>query len=138
MRESIKIIFQCIDFLSNLENNINSNIEINNSSYNSLFSFNFFKAKSKISMEELIYHFKNFSEGLIIPKGDIYISIEAPKGETGVFLVSSSSNKPYRCKIRAPGFFHLQGLDLISKDYLLADVVANIGSLDIVFGEIDR
>jgi NADH-quinone oxidoreductase subunit D len=132
MRESVKILFQCIDLISNLKENNYDN------SYNSVSSYNFFKAKSRISMEELIHHFKNFSKGLLVPKGGIYVSVEAPKGETGIYLVSSNSSKPYRCKIRAPGFYHLQGLDFISKDHLLADVVTNIGSLDIVFGEIDR
>jgi NADH-quinone oxidoreductase subunit D len=92
----------------------------------------------KQSMESLIHHFKLFTEGYHVPVGDTYRAVEAPKGEFGVYLVSDGSNKPYRCKIRAPGFAHLQALEFISKGYMLADVVANIGSLDIVFGEIDR
>ena len=92
----------------------------------------------KQSMEALLHHFKLFTEGYHVPAGETYSVVEAPKGEFGVFLISDGSNKPYRCKIRAPGFAHLQALDLLSKGHMLADVVANIGSLDIVFGEIDR
>jgi NADH:ubiquinone oxidoreductase subunit D len=89
-------------------------------------------------MEYLIIHFKLFSEGIIVENEDIYISTEAPKGEFGVYLVSDNSNKPYRCKIRSPGFFHLQGLNYMTKNYMLADLVTVIGTQDIVFGEIDR
>jgi len=89
-------------------------------------------------MEALIHHFKVYSEGFYIKKGTVYASTEAPKGEFGVFLVSNGLNRPYRCKIRAPGFFHLQGLDFMSVGHLLADVVAIIGTQDIVFGEVDR
>jgi len=96
------------------------------------------KANMKFSMESLIHHFKLFTEGLIIPKNDIYVSVEAPKGEFGVFLVSSGSNKPYRCKIKAPGFTHLQTLNFLSIGHMIADVVTIIGTLDIVFGEVDR
>jgi NADH dehydrogenase I D subunit len=96
------------------------------------------RAQMKNSMEGLIHHFKLFSEGFIVPTGETYISTEAPKGEFGVFLLSDGSNKPYRCKIRAPGFFHLQGLEQMSRGLLLADLVTNIGTQDIVFGEIDR
>ena len=92
----------------------------------------------KSSMESLISHFKLYTEGVRIPKGEIYASVEAPKGEFGVFLVSDGSNKPYRCKIRAPGFPHLQGLDFMTKGHQLADLVACIATLDVVFGEIDR
>jgi NADH-quinone oxidoreductase subunit D len=90
------------------------------------------------SMESMIHHFKLYTEGYHVPKGEIYKAVEAPKGEFGVFIVSDGSNKPYRCKIRSPGFAHLQGLNFMSKGHMLADVVTNIGSLDIVFGEIDR
>ena len=96
------------------------------------------RADRKRSMEALIHHFKLFTEGFHVPAGECYAAVEAPKGEFGVFLVSDGSNRPYRCKIRAPGFAHLQGMDFMSKGHMLADVVANIGSLDIVFGEIDR
>jgi NADH-quinone oxidoreductase subunit D len=96
------------------------------------------RAEMKTSMEALIHHFKLFTEGFHVPAGETYTVIETPKGEFGVYLVSDGSNKPYRCKIRAPAFAHLQGLDFMSKGHMLADVVANIGSIDIVFGEIDR
>ncbi|MFV1849901.1 MAG: NADH-quinone oxidoreductase subunit D [Thalassospira sp.] len=96
------------------------------------------RAEMKRSMEALIHHFKLFTEGFHVPAGECYAAVEAPKGEFGVYLVSDGSNRPYRCKIRAPGFPHLQGIDFMSKGHMLADVVANIGSLDIVFGEIDR
>ena len=96
------------------------------------------RAEMKRSMEALIHHFKLTTEGFHVPAGECYAAVEAPKGEFGVYLVSDGSNRPYRCKIRAPGFPHLQGIDFMSKGHMLADVVANIGSLDIVFGEIDR
>lgn len=96
------------------------------------------RAEMKESMEALIHHFKLFTEGYHVPKGETYTAVEAPKGEFGVYLVSDGTNRPYRCHIRAPGFAHLQALDMMSKGHMLADVVANIGSLDIVFGEIDR
>jgi len=90
------------------------------------------------SMESLIHHFKLYSEGFLVPAGKTYIATESPKGEFGVFLVANGSNRPYRCKIRAPGYFHLQGLDYLTYNIYLADVVTIIGTLDIVFGEIDR
>ena len=92
----------------------------------------------KNSMEALIHHFKLFSEGFRVPEGEIYTAVEAPKGEFGVYLISDGSNKPYRCKIRAPGFSHLQSMDYLLKGHMLADVPAVLGSLDIVFGEVDR
>jgi NADH-quinone oxidoreductase subunit D len=96
------------------------------------------RAEMKRSMEALIHHFKLYTEGYHVPAGETYTAVEAPKGEFGVYLVSDGSNRPYRCKIRAPGFAHLQALDFLCKGHLLADSVAVIGSLDIVFGEIDR
>lgn len=96
------------------------------------------RAEMKNSMEALIHHFKLFTEGYHVPAGETYMAVEAPKGEFGVYLVSDGTNRPYRCRIHAPGFAHLQGLDFMSRGHMLADVVANIGSLDIVFGEIDR
>ena len=96
------------------------------------------RAEMKRSMEALIHHFKLFSEGFHVPAGEVYAAVEAPKGEFAVYLVSDGTNKPYRCKIRPPGYVHLQALDMMSKGHMLADVVANIGSIDIVFGEIDR
>ncbi len=92
----------------------------------------------KRSMEALIHHFKLYTEGHRVPAGETYTAVEAPKGEFGVYLVSDGSSRPYRCKIRAPGFAHLQGLDFMSKGHMIADTVAIIGSQDIVFGEIDR
>jgi NADH-quinone oxidoreductase subunit D len=92
----------------------------------------------KNSMESLIHHFKLFSEGFRVPKGEIYTAVEAPKGEFGVYLISDGSNKPYKCKIRAPGFSHLQSMDYLMKGHMLADVPAVLGSLDVVFGEVDR
>jgi NADH-quinone oxidoreductase subunit D len=92
----------------------------------------------KESMEALIHHFKLYTEGYKVPAGETYTAVEAPKGEFGVFLVSDGTNRPYKCKIRAPGFAHLQGLDFMSRGHMLADVSAIIGTLDVVFGEIDR
>jgi NADH-quinone oxidoreductase subunit D len=96
------------------------------------------RGEMKSSMEALIHHFKLYTEGFHVPAGETYTAVEAPKGEFGVYLVSDGSNKPYRCKIRAPGFAHLQALDYLSRGHMLADTVAIIGTLDIVFGEIDR
>jgi NADH-quinone oxidoreductase subunit D len=96
------------------------------------------RAAMKTSMESLINHFKLYTEGYHVPAGETYTAVEAPKGEFGVYLVSDGTNKPYRCKIKAPGFAHLQGLEFMSKGHMLADVSAIIGTLDIVFGEIDR
>jgi NADH-quinone oxidoreductase subunit D len=96
------------------------------------------RGEVKRSMEALIHFFKLYTEGYHVPAGEVYVATEAPKGEFGVYLVSDGTNRPYRCKIRAPGFAHLEALDFMSKGHMLADVVAIIGSLDIVFGEIDR
>jgi NADH-quinone oxidoreductase subunit D len=96
------------------------------------------RADMKNSMEALIHHFKLYTEGYHVPAGETYTAVEAPKGEFGVYLVSDGSNKPYRCHIRAPGFAHMQGMDFMSKGHMLADAVSIIGSLDVVFGEIDR
>ena len=92
----------------------------------------------KRSMEALIHHFKLYTEGFHVPAGSTYTAVESPKGEFGVYLVSDGTNRPYRCKIRATGFAHLQATEKLSKRHMLADAVAIIGSLDIVFGEIDR
>lgn len=89
-------------------------------------------------MESLIHHFKLFSEGYSIKSDEVYSAVEAPKGEFGVYLLSDNSNKPYRCKIKAPGFVHLQGLPFMCKNHMIADLVTIIGTQDIVFGEIDR
>jgi len=96
------------------------------------------RADMKRSMEALIHHFKLYTEGFHVPAGEVYACVEAPKGEFGVFLVADGSNKPYRCKIRAPGFHHLQSMDWMNRGHMLADVSAILGSLDIVFGEVDR
>lgn len=96
------------------------------------------RGEMKRSMEALIHHFKLYTEGYHVPAGEVYSAVEAPKGEFGVFLVSDGSNKPYRCKLRAPGFSHLHAMDHLCKGHMLADVSAILGSLDIVFGEVDR
>ena len=96
------------------------------------------REEMKQSMEALIHHFKLFTEGYHVPAGETYTAVEAPKGEFAVYLIADGSNRPYRCRIRAPGFAHLQALDMMSKGHMLADIVSIIGSMDIVFGEIDR
>lgn len=96
------------------------------------------RGEMKGNMEALIHHFKLYTEGFHVPEGEVYAAVEAPKGEFGVYLVSDGSNKPYRCKIRAPGYAHLQAMDWMNRGHMLADVSAIIGSLDVVFGEIDR
>ena len=96
------------------------------------------REEMKRSMEALIHHFKLYTEGYHVPAGEVYAAVEAPKGEFGVYLVSDGTNKPYRCKLRAPGFQHLQAMDHLCKGHMLADVAAILGSLDIVFGEVDR
>jgi len=127
MRESVKIIKDCIKKMpSGPVKSIDGKISPPK------------KSDLKKSMEALIHHFKLFSEGFRVPKGECYVAVEAPKGEFGVYLISDGSNKPYRCKIRAPGFSHLQALDHLLRGHMLADVPAVLGSLDVVFGEIDR
>ncbi|HVZ92460.1 MAG TPA: NADH-quinone oxidoreductase subunit D [Rhizomicrobium sp.] len=96
------------------------------------------RGEMKTSMEALIHHFKLYTEGYRVPEGEVYAAVEAPKGEFGVYLVSDGSNKPYRCKLRAPSYAHLQAMDYMCKGHMLADVSAVLGSLDIVFGEVDR
>jgi NADH-quinone oxidoreductase subunit D len=96
------------------------------------------RAKMKDDMEALIHHFKLFTEGFATPEGEVYFAVEAPKGEFGCYIVSDGANKPYRLKIRAPGFAHLAAMDEMARGHMLADVVAIIGTMDIVFGEIDR
>jgi NADH-quinone oxidoreductase subunit D len=96
------------------------------------------RAEMKSSMEALIHHFKLYTEGFHVPAGEVYAAVEAPKGEFGVYLIADGSNKPYKCKIRAPGFAHLQAMDFLCRGHMLADIAAVIGSLDIVFGEVDR
>jgi NADH-quinone oxidoreductase subunit D len=96
------------------------------------------RGEMKDDMESLIHHFKVFTEGYCVPEGETYAAVEAPKGEFGVWLVSDGANKPYRVKCRAPGFAHLASMDELTRGHMLADVVAMIGTMDIVFGEIDR
>ena len=127
MRQSIRIISQCINQIS--EGPIKSdNYKISIPS----------KVQIKQSMESLIDHFKIFSEGFKVEANEVYCSIEAPKGEFGVYLVSDGSNKPYRCHLKSSGFIHLQSVDYLTRGHLIADVTTVIGSLDIVFGDIDR
>ena len=127
MRESVKIIKQCLSSMP--KGPIKSlDGEISPPS----------KKDIKESMEALIHHFKLFTEGYRVDKDEIYTAVEAPKGEFGVYLISDGSSKPYKCKIRAPGFSHLQAMDYLIKGHMLADVPAVLGSLDLVFGEIDR
>lgn len=127
MRQSIKII------LISCQNIPNGVIKLNDFKLN-----NPSRISMKEEMESLIHHFKFFSEGFKIKRNETYMAIEAPKGEFGIFLVSNGSNKPYRCKIKAPGFLHLQGIDFMAQKHLLADIVAIVGTQDIVFGEVDR
>ncbi|MBT3627047.1 MAG: NADH-quinone oxidoreductase subunit D [Rhodospirillaceae bacterium] len=127
MRESVKIIDQCLARLPDGPVKVVDN-KISPPS----------RSQMKNSMEALIHHFKLYTEGYHVPEGETYAAVEAPKGEFGVYLVSDGSNKPYRCKIRSPGFAHLQALEYVSRNRMLADVVVNIASMDIVFGEIDR
>jgi NADH-quinone oxidoreductase subunit D len=129
MKQSVKIMMQCLVRLKSLEGPVLS-IESKVTPPR--------RADMKNSMEALIHHFKLYTEGFKTPKGEVYACVEAPKGEFGVYLVSDGSNRPYRCKIRAPGFPHLQAMDWMNRGHLLADVSAILGSLDIVFGEIDR
>ena len=127
MRESVKIIKQCLEQIPNGPIKTNDG-KISPPS----------KKDLKESMEALIHHFKLFTEGYRVDKDEIYVAVEAPKGEFGVYLISDGSSKPYKCKIRAPGFAHLQAMDYLIKGHMLADVPAVLGSMDIVFGEVDR
>ena len=127
MRQSLRIILQCLNQMPN---------GVVKSDDKKLTPPS--RSHMKQSMESLIHHFKLYTEGFNVPAGETYTAIEAPKGEFGVFLVSDGTHKPYRCKIRAPGFAHLQALDFMSKHHMLADVVTIIGTQDIVFGEVDR
>jgi NADH-quinone oxidoreductase subunit D len=131
MRESTKIMKQCVDKLMMTENRGPVSVRNNKVVPPS-------RAEMKRSMEALIHHFKLYTEGYHVPAGEVYAAVEAPKGEFGVYLVSDGTDKPYRCKIRAPGFAHLQAMDFMCRKHMLADVSAVLGSLDIVFGEVDR
>jgi NADH-quinone oxidoreductase subunit D len=131
MRQSVKIMQQCIKLLNEPEgkgpvSSTDGKIVPPK------------RGEMKRSMEALIHHFKLYTEGYKVPEGEVYAAVEAPKGEFGVYLVSDGTNKPYRCKLRAPGFAHLQAMDFMCRGHMLADVSAVLGSLDIVFGEVDR
>ena len=128
MRESLKIIQQAIKKLENTTGDVLARGKLTPPN----------RTDMKTSMESLIHHFKLYTEGFKVPEGEVYVSVEAPKGEFGVFLVSDGSNKPYKTKIRAPGYLHLAAMDHLCKGHQLADVAARIGTLDVVFGEIDR
>ncbi len=131
MRESVKIMKQCVNLLSSpagagaISSNDGKVVPPT-------------RPEMKRSMESLIHHFKLYTEGYKVPAGEVYAAVEAPKGEFGVYLVSDGSNKPYRCRLHAPGFAHLQAMDFMCRGHQLADVSAVLGSLDIVFGEVDR
>jgi NADH dehydrogenase (ubiquinone) Fe-S protein 2 len=127
MRQSLNIILQCLKKIQKGSIKIRDNKNVAPQRY-----------RIKHSMESLIHHFKYYTEGLSFSSAETYISTEAPKGEFGVFLVSNGTNRPYRCKIKAPGFAHLQALDFMSQGHMVADVVTIIGTQDIVFGEVDR
>jgi len=131
MRESVRIMKQCVERLLGKESvgpvsSMDGKVVPPK------------RGEMKRSMEALIHHFKLYTEGYHVPEGEVYAAVEAPKGEFGVYLVSDGSNKPYRCKIRAPGFIHLASMDTLCRGHQLADVSAVLGSLDIVFGEVDR
>lgn len=127
MKQSLNIIKYCINSLPN------GVIKAENNKFMAPA-----RLEMKVGMEEVIHHFKYFSEGFVVPVGETYIGTEAPKGEFGVYLISCGKDKPYRCKIKAPGFGHLQALNDMSKGHMIADVVTIIGTQDIVFGEVDR
>ena len=131
MRQSVRIMKQCLEQLRSPEGQGPVMIMDNKIVPPK-------RGEMKRSMEALIHHFKLYTEGFHVPAGEVYAAVEAPKGEFGVYLVSDGTNKPYKCKIRAPGFAHLQAMDFLSRGYMLADIAAIMGSLDIVFGEVDR
>lgn len=129
MRQSNRIVKQCIDWLrENPGPVITENVKVAPPK----------RAKMKDDMESLVHHFKLFTEGYCVPEGEVYTAVEHPKGEFGIYMISDGANKPYRVKIRAPGFAHLAAMNEMVKGHMLADVVAVIGTMDIVFGEIDR
>lgn len=127
MRQSVSIIYQCLNLIPM------GLIRVDNYKISPPY-----RREMKSSMESLIHHFKFYSEGIHVPKGIVYGAIEAPKGETGVLLISNGTNMPYRVKIRAPGFSHLQGINHMASGHMVADLVTILGTLDIVFGEVDR
>jgi NADH-quinone oxidoreductase subunit D len=131
MRQSVRIMKQCIAKLRHADGRGPVVVQDNKIAPPR-------RGEMKRSMEALIHHFKLYTEGFHVPAGEVYVPVEAPKGEFGVFLVADGTNRPYKCKIRSPGFAHLQAMDFLCKGHLLADVSAILGSLDIVFGEVDR
>jgi NADH-quinone oxidoreductase subunit D len=129
MRQSNRIIRQCVEWLRKNPGPVMvDNYKVAPPS----------RVSMKSNMEELIHHFKLFSEGMYVPEGEAYAAVEHPKGEFGVYLISDGANKPYRMKVRPPSFIHLSAMDELSRGHMLADAVAIIGTLEIVFGEIDR
>jgi NADH-quinone oxidoreductase subunit D len=131
MRQSIKIMRQCVDKLRSPAGQGQVSVDDGKIVPPK-------RSDMKRSMEALIQHFKLYTEGFHVPAGESYAAVEAPKGEFGVYLVSDGTNKPYKCKIRAPGFAHLSSMDFMCRGHMLADVSCIMGTLDIVFGEIDR
>jgi NADH-quinone oxidoreductase subunit D len=131
MRQSTKIMKQCLEKLRSPDGQGRVSIDDNKIVPPK-------RGEMKRSMEALIHHFKLYTEGFHVPAGEVYAAVEAPKGEFGVYLVSDGTNKPYKCKVRAPGFAPLQAMDFMTRGHMLADVSAILGSLDIVFGEVDR
>jgi len=127
IRQSLRIIEQCMNQMPQGEIKVDDHKVVPPK-----------RAEMKNSMESLIHHFKIFTQGYQVPAGCTYTAVEAPKGEFGVYLISDGTSKPYRCKIKAPGFAHLAGMDKVARGHMLADAVAIIGTLDIVFGEVDR
>jgi NADH:ubiquinone oxidoreductase subunit D len=127
MRQSLVILQQCINLITE------GPIKNPNNKYTAPS-----RLEMKSSMESIIHHFKVYSEGFTLPHSETYTATEAPKGEFGVYLITNNTEKPYRCKIKAPGFGHLQALNEMAKGHMIADVVTIIGTQDIVFGEIDR
>ena len=127
MRQSLRIISQCLNIMPSGPVNLEDSKFVNPT-----------RTLLKDSMESLIHHFKLFTQGYVVPAGESYAAVEAPKGEFGVYLVSNGTNKPSRCKIKAPGFFHLSGFEKMSLGSMIADAVTIIGTQDIVFGEVDR
>ena len=131
MRQSVKIMKQCLEKLRSPEGQGRVSVDDGKIVPPK-------RGEMKRSMEALIQHFKLYTEGFHVPAGEVYAAVEAPKGEFGVFLVADGTNKPYKCKIRAPGFAHLSAMDFMCRGHMLADVSCIMGTLDIVFGEIDR
>jgi NADH-quinone oxidoreductase subunit D len=131
MRQSVRIMKQCIEKLHSAEGQGRVSIDDHKIAPPR-------RGEMKRSMEALIHHFKLYTEGFKVPAGEVYAAVEAPKGEFGVYLIADGTNKPYKCKIRSPGFAHLQAMDFLCRGHMLADVSAILGSIDIVFGEVDR